>query len=396
MYNVLVKTRYRFRFYPTPDQEAHLARTFGACRFVYNWALRQRTDAFHRGEKINYNRSSAMLTALKKTTEHGWLNEISCVPTQQALRHLQTAFDNFFDKRSKYPGFKKKKSSQSAEYTTSAFKWSRGTQSLTIAKIGRLDVRWSREFTSSPTTVTITKSAVGHYFVTLCLDEDIQPLPKTDESVGIDLGVSRLATLSNGERIANPKNVRKYETKLAKAQRVLARRKKGSNRRNLQRIKVAKIQEKIANCRKDHVHKVTTDIVRRFDLIVTEDLNVRGMVRNHKLAKSISDAAFGMFDQFVAYKAEWYGKTHVRIDRFFPSSKRCHCCGHIVKSLPLDIRSWVCPECGKLHDRDENASCNILAAGQTVTAQGGHVSPGTATAVSGNARRTANRSKSRS
>lgn len=336
-----------------------------------------------------------MLTELKKTADHVWLNEISCVPTQQVLRHLQKAFDNFFDKRSAYPTFKKKRGKQSAEYTSSAFKWDARNKCLTIAKIGRLDVRWSRDFQSTPTTVTITKSSSGQYFATLCLDETIQPLPKTDNSVGIDLGINRLATLSTGERIANPKNTYKHAEKLAKAQRVLSRRKEGSNRWRRQKIVVAKIQDKIANARQDHLHKVTTDIVRRFDVIVTEDLNVRGMVRNHKLAKAISDASFGAFTDMIKYKAQWYGKEHVKIDRFFPSSKRCHCCGHIVESLPLSVRSWSCPKCETNHDRDENAAKNILAVGHTVTAQGGHVRPVAASAVKGNARRTVNHPKTR-
>lgn len=390
MHNDFVKLRYRFRFYPTPDQEVHLAKTFGACRYVYNYMLRYRSDQYHEGVKINYNQSSSKLTALKKEEPHAWLNDVSCVPTQQVLRHLQKAYDNFFDGRAKYPTFKKKHGSQSAEYTTSAFKYSKKSKTLTIAKLGKLDVRWSREFASSPTTVTITKSRVGHYFVTLVLDEEIRPFQKTGETVGVDLGINRLATLSNGERIANPKNTAKYAKKLAKAQRKLSRKKNGSNRREKQRKVVAKIQEKISNCRTDHIHKVTTDIVKRFDVIYMEDLNVRGMVRNHKLAKSISDASFGFFDQCISYKCEWYGKKQVRIDRFFPSSKRCSVCGHIVESLPLSIRSWTCPECDVIHDRDENASINIMAVGQTVSAHGGHVRPVKTSVKKGNAQRSAN------
>lgn len=364
--------RYRFRFYPTPPQERVLARTFGACRFVYNWALRARTDAHQAGQNVNYNSSSAALTDLKKQKRTAWLKEISCVPTQQALRHLQTAFRNFFDKRTNYPSFKKKHGQQSAEYTLSAFKWDAINRNLTIAKLGRLDVHWSRTFVSSPTTATITKRSDGRYFVTLVLDEPVSPLPKTGESIGIDLGINRLATLSNGEHIANPRLLQRKLRKLAKAQRVLARRKKGSHRRELQRLKVARIQSQIADSRLDHMNKVTTDIVRRFDLVCMEDLNVRGMIRNHCLARALSDAAMGQFARLTEYKCDRYGKTLAKVDRFFPSSKRCCDCGHIVERLPLSVREWACPECGAVHDRDENAAQNILAEGHSdrVNAQG--------------------------
>ena len=389
------KLRYRFRCYPTPAQEQTLARTFGVCRFVYNWALRLRTDSYRNGITVNYNASSAALTTLKKQPEYAWLNDISCVPTQQALRHLQDAFRRFFDHQSEYPSFKKKRGTQSAEYTRSAFQWDAGNRTLTLAKVGRLKVRWSRTFTSEPTTVTITKDRAGRYFVTLVLDEPIQSLPKTGVSVGIDLGVNRLATLSNGERIANPKHTAKYARKLARAQRVMARRKVGSHRREQARLNVAKIQARIADTRQDHLHQVTTDLVRRFDVICMEDLNVCGMVRNRHLAKAISDASFGAFDRMLDYKCAWYGKELVKVNRFFPSSKTCSACGHIVDAerLPLDVREWTCPECGAAHDRDLNVAKNILAVGHTDSqnAQGGQrKSRGSSTPKRG-ARRTANR-----
>ena len=390
-----MKQRYRFRFYPTHEQAHGLACVFGSVRYVYNWALRLRTDAWHRGEKINYNQSSAALTVLKKKSDHDWLNEISSVPTQQSLRHLQVAYQNFFEKRAEYPTFKKKSGKQLAEYTSSAFKWDAGNRNLSLAKMGRLNVRWSRTFKSVPTTVTVEKDAAGRYFVSLCLEETIQPLPKTGESIGVDLGINRLATLSNGQRIHNPRHTNKCSRKLARAQKVLARRKQGSHRRNDQRLVVAKIQAKIADTRTDYLHKVTTDLVRRFDTIAIEDLNVRGMVKNHNLARAISDASFGAFGQMLTYKCNWYGKTLVKVDRFFPSSKRCSSCGHIVERLPLEIRVWVCPACSAAHDRDENAARNILAAGHAdnQNAQGGRVRPAKAKASKGSVRRTVNRSK---
>lgn len=380
--------RQQFRFYPTRAQESMLARVFGSCRWAYNTMLRIRTDAYANGEKINYVRSSAIFTELRHAPDTKWLEEVSSVPTQQALRHLQSAFQSFFDKRGKYPTFKKKRGKQSAEYTVSGFKFKNGI--LSVAQLGNLDVRWSRKFASSPTTITITKSPAGRYYVTLVLDEVVKHLPKTNVEVGIDLGINRLATLSNGERIPNPQHLKSKQKKLARLQRIHARRKKGSGRRERTRIAIAKLQESIADSRNDYLQKVTTDIVRRFDFIATEDLNVRGMVQNHCLARSLSDAGFGSFVRMLEYKCDWYGKTMVKIDRFFPSSKRCFDCGHIVEKLPLSIREWTCPECGVIHDRDENAARNILAAGHAVTAQGENRRPKRDTARKGISRRTVN------
>lgn len=385
-----VKMSYRYRFYPTLKQKQILARTFGACRYIYNWGLRFRTDAYHAGQKVNYSASSTALTALKKTPEHVWLNEISCIPVQQSLRHLQTAFRNFFDKRSRYPSFKKKYGPQSAEYTKSAFKWDPGNRSLVLAKLGRLRIHWSRSFESYPTTVTIKKDRAGRYFVTLVVDEGRTALPKTGEAIGVDLGISRLATLSNGERIANPRYLRHAERKLARAQRILARRKKGSNRRGRAWLRVAKIHAHVADARMDYMQKVTTDLVRRFDTICIEDLNLRGMVKNHSLARSLSDASLGLFGRLLEYKCNWYGKELVRVDRWFPSSKRCSACGHILESLPLSVREWDCPECNAHHDRDENAALNILAEGHSVSARGGSVRPVRASARKGAIRRAVN------
>ena len=366
------KVRFKYRFFPTPDQERELARVFGCVRFTYNWALQLRTDAYRDGNSLNYNATSAALTQLKKQEETAWLNEVSSVPTQQSLRHLQIAFKNFFDKRTGYPTFKKRRGKQSAEYTRSAFKYDSESNALTVSGLGKLKVRWSRAFQSAPTTATITKSPDGRYFVTLCLEESFNELPKTGESIGVDLGINRLATLSNGERIANPKHSNRRRKELAHQQRHLARKTKGSNRWEKQRVKVARVHARIADTREDYLHKVTTDLVRRFDLICVEDLNVRGMVKNHKLARSLSDASFGMFRSILKYKCARYGKELVAIDRFFPSSKMCNACGLVKESLPLDVREWTC-ECGAKHDRDENAAQNILALGHSVSVRGGSV-----------------------
>jgi putative transposase len=392
-----VKIRQTFRFYPSERQTRSLARTFGCVRVAYNTALRLRADSFKEGKTINYNASSAALTAQKKTDAFKYLNEVSSVPLQQSLRHLQTAYSNFFSKRSKFPRFKSKHGKQSAEFTTSGFKWDAANRNLTISKVGRLHVKWSRGFTSEPTTVTITKDCAGRYFVTLCLDEAKHALPKTGKQVGIDLGISRLATFSDGTRIANPRHTARHAVKLAKLQRVLSRRVKRSNRWRAQKLKVARHQAHIADARKDTLDKLTTRLVREFDVLAIEDLNVRGMVKNRKLAKHIACASFGQFRAMLEYKAGWYGKEVRVADRFFPSSKRCSSCGHIHEAMPLDMREFDCVECGAHHDRDENAAKNILqfakATSPTTAGQAGsngrgeHVRPKRASASSGNVRR---------
>lgn len=386
--------KHTFRFYPSEPQKRILAQTFGCVRVAYNSALRLRTDSFKEGKPVNYNASSAALTAQKKTPEFAYLREVSCVPLQQSLRHLQTAYSNFFAKRAKFPRFKSKKDRQSAEYTTSGFRWEPHNKNLTIAKLGRLRVKWSREFTSNPSTVTIIKSPSGKYFVTLTLDETVLQLPKTGKEVGIDLGISRLATLSDGERIANPRHTVKRAARLAFLQRRLAKKSKGSNRRKRAVLQVAKCHEKIANTRKDTLNKLTTRLVREFDVICIEDLNVRGMVKHPTLAQHISCASFGMFRQMLEYKCLWYGKELRLADRFFPSTKRCNGCGFTAAKLPLDVREWTCPECGEVHDRDLNAARNILkfasAAGKVVKARGACVKPKVAPATRRNGLRSEN------
>ena len=391
------KVGYRFRFYPTAEQARELARTFGAVRYVYNFALRLRTDSYKAGKTINYNASSAAITALKKQPEHAWLKEISSVPPHQALRHLQSAFRMFFTHQSRYPKFKKKRGKQRAEYTRSGFRWEARTKTLTVVKLGKLKIRWSRQFQSAPSTVTITKDCADRYFIALTLDETFTLLPKTQQRVGIDVGINRLATLSTGERVANPRLTLRYERRLTHAHRVLSRRQKGSGRWQRMRLRVGKIAARIADTRADHLHKLTTDWVRRFDEICLEDLHVNGMLRNRHVAKHVADASFGNISRKVAYKCKWYGKKLLTVDRYFPSSKRCHVCGYIVESLRLKERVWSCPECGSVHDRDENAAKNIEhAAGHAVIdARGGRVRRVKAAALKRNARRTVNRSKSR-
>lgn len=365
-----MKFRWTFRCYPTPEQEQHLARTFGCVRYVWNWALRARTDAFRSGERMGYPATDKALTLLKQQPETVWLNEVSSVCLQQALRDLQVAFSNFFDKRAAYPSFKRKEARQSANYTERGFSFDPERRVLKLAKIGAIKVKWSRKAIPHPSSIRLIRTASGKYFVSLVVETQPAPLPKTSEDIGIDFGVARLATLSNGERISNPKHGAKWQRRLAFYQKRLARATKGSKRRMKVKRHVARIHEKISNSRSDALHKLSTDLVTRFDVICVEDLNLRGMVKNHNLARSLHDASIGTAIRMIEEKAERYGKTVVKIDRWFPSSKTCSDCGHIVEKLPLSVREWACPECGTIHDRDANAAANILAVGQTVSAHG--------------------------
>ena len=372
-----IKRAYKFRFNPTPEQEVILAQTFGCARFAYNHMLRLRTDAwFQRQERIGYHETSAALTALKKDPEFVWLNEVSSVPVQQALRHLQTAFGNFFAKRAKYPTFKRKDGPQSAEYTTSAFKWD--GKALKLAKmVAPLAIRFSRTIprAAKVTTVTVSKDAAGRYFVSMLCDDAVEPKAEAAGKVGIDLGLTHFAILSTGEKVAAPNTFRKHETKLAKLQRRLAKKQKGSANRKKARLKVAKLHAKIADSRKDFLHKLSTRLVNENQVIAIETLAVSNMQKNRHLAKSISDAGWAEFVRQLKYKSLWYGRELVGIDRWYPSSKRCSDCGHTVAKMPLSVREWTCPECGTIHDRDVNAARNVLAAGLAVSAHGEAVSP---------------------
>ena len=372
-----VKRAYRFRFEPTPEQELILARTFGCARFAYNYMLRLRTDAWmQRQERVGYHETSAALTALKKTPEHAWLNEVSSVPVQQALRHLQTAFTNFFAKRARYPQFKRKDGPQSAEYTTSAFKWD--GKSLKLAKMDEpLAIRWSRTIPKAAkvTTVTVSLDAAGRYFVSLLCDDAVAERPAVNGKVGIDLGLTHFAILSTGEKVAAPNTFRKNEAKLAKLQRRLAKKTKGSNRRKKAKLKVARLHAKIADSRRDFLHKLSTRLINENQVIAVESLSVSNMQKNRHLSKSIGDAGWSEFLRQLEYKANWYGRELVGIDKWYPSSKRCSDCGYTMPKMPLNVRQWTCPECGSIHDRDVNAARNVLAAGLAASARREAVSP---------------------
>jgi putative transposase len=372
------KKAYKYRVYPTQEQAHILARTFGCCRYAYNWALRQRTDAFfQRGERLYYNQLAVLLTDLKKQEETAWLSEVSSVPLQQSLRHLDTAFRNFFEGRAEYPTFHKKHGAQAATYATNAFRWD--GKELTLARMQTpLDIHWSRPLPKGvkPTSVTITKDCADRYFVSILVEEDIKHLAVVNKQVGLDLGLKSMVITSDGHTSGNPTFFAQDEKKLAKAQRRHAKKQKGSQNRRKAQLKVARIHARIADRRRDYQHKLSTQIIRENQVVCVESLSVKNMVQNHTLAKAISDVGWSEFVRQLEYKAEWYGRTLIKIDKWYPSSKRCFDCGHMLDSLTLDIRSWTCPECGVQHDRDINAAKNVLAAGLAVSACGEAVRPG--------------------
>ena len=318
---------------------------------------------------MSYTDTSNALTKLKKDPEKPWLKQVSAVPLQQGLRHLNTAFVNFFAGRNKYPRFKKKNGRQSAHYAPNAFKWQDGK--LTLAKMSQpLKIRWSRYFTGQPKSVTVSKDPSNRYFVSFLVEEELDRWQATEGKIGVDLGVKDVMVTSTGFASGNPKHYQKYQARLKTLQRRLAKKKKGSNNRYKARLSVAKLHAKIADCRKDFLHKLTTQLVRENQAIYTETLAVKNMMANHKLAKAIADCGWGEALRQFQYKCKWHDRILGAIDRWFPSSKRCNPCGHILDKLPLDVREWTCPSCNNLNLRDKNAALNILAVGQTVAACG--------------------------
>src|SRR5258708_5762629 len=341
----VVKRAFKYRFYPSPEQAGELSRTFGCVRLVYNKALEERTRAYTiEGRKISYVESSALLTEWKRTADLAFLAEVSSVPLQQGLRDRQAAFANFFAKRAKCPTFKsKKKSRASAEYTRSGFRWRDGR--LALAKMTEpLNIVWSRPLPegAEPSTVTVSKDAAGRWFVSILVEDTIARMDPVDQTVGMDAGITSLVTLSTGEKVTNPRHERRDRKRLAKAQRELSRKAKGSNNRQKARLKVARAYARITDRRRDFLHKLTTRLVRENQTVAIEDLSVRNMVKNHSLARAISDAAWSDMRGMLEYKADWYGRDLVVVDRWFPSSKLCSACGTIASKMPLNVREWVC------------------------------------------------------
>ena len=374
-----MKLAFKYRFYPTKRQASLLSRTFGCVRYVYNFGLALRRDAYkERGERLRYKDTSAALTVLKKQEETSWLCEVSCVPLQQTLRHLDRAFTGFLKKRTGYPRFKRKHAQQAAEYTRRAFLYrvEEGTPVLRLAKMEQpLNVRWSRTPPSEPSTVTVSKDGADRYFVSLWCEVEPEPLSPTNKAVGIDLGLTDLVVTSDGFKSGNPKYLEHDLRKLRRAQRRLSKRQKDSNRYGKQHRKVAKIHARIRDKRHDYLHKLSTRLIRENQTVCLETLRVQNMMKNGRLARHIAGASWSELVRQLAYKAELYGRTVVRIDPWYPSSKRCSNCGHQAGAMPLSVRAWNCEICCAVHDRDVNAALNILAVGQTVIARGGNVRP---------------------
>lgn len=372
-----VKRTYKFRFYPDTQQRELLNRTFGSVRYVYNRALAERHRSwFQNGKRVGFAETCRMLTAWKQEPETAWLSEVSNVALQQGLQHLQRAYLNFWGKRAKYPTFKsKRKSRASATFTTMGFSYRDGR--IKLAKCERpLAIVWSRSLPegAQPSTVTVSRDSADRWHISILVEETIDALPESAARVGIDVGVTALVTLSTGEKVVNPKHEKADRERLARAQRELSRKEKGSANRAKARLKVARVHARIADRRQDLLHKLSTRIIRENQTVVIEDLAVRNMVRNHSLARAIHDASWSELRRQLEYKADWYGRTVIAIDRFYPSSKTCSACGRINPSMPLNVRSWACP-CGSHHDRDVNAAVNILAAGLAVSVSGDGVRP---------------------
>ena len=367
--NARMDKAYKFRIYPNQAQIEQIQQTFGCCRFVFNHFLSKRIELYKSsGETLNYIDCSAEMTSLKTDLE--WLRIPDATALQSTLKDLEFAYQNFFRrvKNGEKPGFPKFKSKKNRR---KSYKTKRVGNNIAVLekyvklpKLGLVKAAISKQVVGRILNATVSQSFSGKYYVSVCCTGvHISPLPKSGEVVGIDLGLKDLVMTSDDITYPNQKHIKKSEKKLAKAQRRLSRKASGSANRDKARIKVAKIQEHIANARNDALHKMTTDIIRKYDVIAIEDLNVKGMVKNRRLSKSISDASWGEIVRQLKYKSEWYDKQIVVVDRFFPSSQLCGCGFKNKDVKDLSVRVWICPECETLNDRDVNAAKNILTEG---------------------------------
>lgn len=348
---------HKIRIYPNREQEQFLKKSCGVARFAYNWGLAEWQKRYKNGEKPNHLKLKRQFNELKNH-EFPFVNEVSCCCYQCAFSNLGKAYKNFFDRRTKFPRFKKKGIHESFSITNQKF--SVENKSVKIPKMQPMKMAEELRFEGKIMSGTVSRVA-DKWYISIVVDvkKDLT-FPKTGKFVGVDLGVKDIAITSDACKFANPRWIQKSEKKLKRLQREMARRQRASKRRERTRLRLARQHDRVANQRKDWLHKITTYLVRKYDVIALEDLNIRGMVKNHNLAKAITNVALGEFNRQIEYKAQMYGKQIHRVDRFFPSSKTCSVCGCVQEKMPLHVREWKCPDCGAHHDRDINAATNLL------------------------------------
>ena len=369
---------YKFRIYPDKETTKLLIRWFGCNRYVWNWGLERKNKYYKEtGKFLSYLQLAKELTILKR--EYTWLKEAPSQALQQVLKQLETAFSNFFERKSGYPKFKSKKKFNQSLQIPQGFKIKGGGLYLPKLRKRPIKIKLHRKIKGNIKRIIVSMNKINQFFVSIVTDYTPKKLPKSNKKIGIDLGLKHFLITSNGRKIPLPKWFKKSENLIKKVQRKLSRKQKGSNRYEKTRQRLAKLQLKISNQRLDFLHKLSKQLIDENQVIAVESLNIKGMIKNHKLAKYIANASWGKFLELLKYKAEWYGRTILEVNRFIPTSKMCNKCGYIKKDLKLSERTWTCPKCGFEHDRDINAAKNILKLALTTAGMAGSYARGGST-----------------